>query len=357
MCSCVDAKATYSSVGELCRCLLETSNGSFELDYESPKSINSKAEWKKVIENAASNLTHSITLNIKNFDNNEYSLDNISDYNRSISARGNIRGSDARITYTFTYSPNYRILRAMEDKSLMSCLTNEELAALVRAYGIADDIITDDMTDYEKELAIHDYIIENYDYDVDVLADNSANVLRTHSITGLLLDGKGVCEAYANTFMLLCRIAGLDCELATGTLAGTKHEWNVVRLGGEYYNVDVTSDDPQSQKSAVYYDYFNLSDAELAKTHTKDEGCISCTGEKYNYYSYNNLVVTNSADLLMLLNDKLDRGLREIDFKTSGGYILKNADDIKAAAEGRGLYTVYVIGDYGKEGIFKAIFS
>ncbi len=353
-----EAAPAFETVGELWGELLNTAQGNLSTGYEKPGVITSPQQWKAAIADATRSLTGEITLNIAGFSEEEYDLDLIADYNISISAEGTVRGSDARISYSFVYSPNYRILRGFEDSSLMSVLSNEELAALTKAYEIVNEIITEDMTDYEKELAIHDYIVANYQYDVAAAVDSQANVVRTHSITGMLLDGKGVCEAYSNTFMLLCKMAGLNCELATGVLDGVKHQWNIVELGGEYYNVDLTSDDPVPDiKGRVRYTCFNLSDDEISKTHTLDEGNTRCTGIRYNYYNYNNLVVTNAEDLLILLNDKLDRGLREITFKTGGGYILQDASDISAAAKGRGLNSVTVTGEYGKEGVFYVTFN
>lgn len=353
-----EAAPAFETVGELCTELLNTANGSLSTSYEKPGIITSPTQWQVAVNEATRDLTGEITLTISGFNEEDYDLDKIADYNMSISASGRVQGNMAKITYSFTYSPNYRIIRAYEDSSLLPVLNNDELAALTKAYSIVRDIVTDDMTDYEKELAIHDYIVANYQYDVAAATNAEDNVVRTHSITGMLLEGKGVCEAYSNTFMLMCRMAGLNCELATGVLDGVKHQWNIIELGGEYYNVDLTSDDPVPDVSGrVRYTCFNLSDEELSKTHTIDEENIDCTGVRYNYYTYNNLVVTSRDELLILLNDKLDRGIREITFKTSGGYILYDASDVSAAAEGRGLNSVTVVGEYGKEGVFYVTYS
>ena len=358
LCSSVYASPAFKTVGELCSCLLNTANGNLKTGYEQPGTINSTNEWHAAIDAATANLTESITLNIKDFSESVYNINTIADYDISVSAEGVIKGDTAAITYTFSYSPNYRIVAAYNDKSLMPVLTGEELAALMKAQEIHDSIITPDMSYYERELTIHNYLAANYRYDIEAATNPNANNVRTHSITGLLLDGKGVCEAYSNAFMLLCRMSGIKCYLATGELDGVRHQWNIVELNGEYYNVDLTSDDPvPDEPGKIYYNYLNLSDAEISKTHRLDSSNIKCSGLRFNYYSYNNLVVSNREDLLILLNDKLNRGIREITFKTEGGYILYDAEDIKAAAEDRGLTSVSVVGDYGKEGIFTVTFK
>lgn len=353
------ASPALKTVGELGECLLNTANGNAQVRYEKPGTVKSPEEWQEILTTAAEDLTNSVTLNIADFKSEYYDIHTIANYNVSITAKGTVRLlTPSTVTYTFTYSPNYRIMRAFEDSTLLSVLTGDELAALTRAYEIKNEIIESSMTDYEKELAIHDYIVKNYEFDMDAAQDAKGSNVRAHSVTGMLLDGKGVCEAYANTFMLLCRMSGLDCDLATGTLDGVKHQWNTVKLGGEYYNIDLTSDDPvPNVKGRVYYNCFNLSDEEISKTHVPDNTNRKCSGIRYNYYNYNNLAVLNREDLLILLNDKLSRGLRTITFKTMGGYILENADDIAAAAEGRDLKNVYVTGEYGKEGIFTVTFN
>ncbi len=355
----VQANPAFKAFGELCTDFVNVANGNLKTSYELPATISTVEQWKAAITDATSSLAESVTLRFDNFNEDEYSISLITDYNRSIKAEGTTRtDGTAKITYSFTYSPNYRILRAYEDSNLLSVLTGDELAALTRAYAIKDKIITNDMTDYEKELAIHDYIIKNYSYNVAAVENEDDNTLRTHSITGMLLDGNGVCEAYSNTFMLLCRMSGLECHLATGTVDGMKHQWNIVKLNNEYYNVDLTSDDPVPDKAGrVYYTHFNLTDSEISKTHTIDKENIKCTGQRYNYYSYNNLNVSSDEDLRILLNDKLNRGQREITFKTVGGYILDNSQPLQQIAQERELYNISISGEYGKEGIFTVFFS
>ena len=49
---------------------------------------------------------------------------------------------------------------------------------------------------------------------------------RAHSVAGFVLDGKGICEAYANTFYIMGKMAGLDVGLITGTANNINHMWN-----------------------------------------------------------------------------------------------------------------------------------
>lgn len=61
-----------------------------------------------------------------------------------------------------------------------------------------------------------------------------------------------VCEAYARAFKVLCDRSNIPCVLADGmavTSTGSgAHMWNSVNLGGGWYGVDVTWNDPRGGK-------------------------------------------------------------------------------------------------------------
>ncbi len=101
-------------------------------------------------------------------------------------------------------------------------------------------------TRYAKLKSIHDQICKMTTY--------TLNEPMAHHPTGVLLNGKAVCEGYAETLKLLCDREGIPCLIVVGTGNGGAHEWNYVQMeDGKWYGVDATWDD---QTSAVYYDYF-----------------------------------------------------------------------------------------------------
>ena len=92
---------------------------------------------------------------------------------------------------------------------------------------------------------------------------------------------------------------GLFCTYVTGkTSEGGDHAWNIVRMDGQYYNVDVTWGDPVfvgdsqgSAYSAMNYNYLCVTDTELSRTHTSDVNVPlpACTDDSYNYYRLNGM--------------------------------------------------------------------
>lgn len=106
---------------------------------------------------------------------------------------------------------------------------------------------------YDKAKAAHDLVLGTVDY-----AGKGEQKLWHHTVTGGLLaryGHRGVCEAYAKLFDVICRANGIPCILVTGGLKlGTaNHMWNYIRMDdGNWYLVDVTNDD---QKKARH-DYF-----------------------------------------------------------------------------------------------------
>ena len=98
-------------------------------------------------------------------------------------------------------------------------------------------------TDYEKVVAIHDYILRHTKYDP---ADDGEDIKRT--AYGALVERRAVCQGYCVAFYRMLLEAGIDNRVIFGEGVGidgktASHTWNIVELYGEYYYVDITWDD------------------------------------------------------------------------------------------------------------------
>ena len=126
--------------------------------------------------------------------------------------------------------------------------------------------------EYEKEKYVHDKLLAKVTYDAK--ADNN------QSAYSALVSGKTVCAGYARAFQYLMQQLEIPCFYCGG-YSGENHAWNIVKLYGDYYNVDTTWGDTAPNT----YDYFNRSDAEFSDTHVRKSMSIylpACNGTLYS---------------------------------------------------------------------------
>lgn len=124
-------------------------------------------------------------------------------------------------------------------------------------------------TDYQKIRTVYDYITENITYDNANL--NDGTYLLKFSPYAALVNKTAVCQGYAGLLYRLALEMGVSCRMVTGTGSGGAHAWNIVKLDGSYYNVDVTWDAGQTD-----YTWFLLTDSNFSD-HTRDSNCASAS--------------------------------------------------------------------------------
>lgn len=147
-----------------------------------------------------------------------------------------------------------------------SGLSAKNLAVLTACSQTIDQIITDGMTDYEKELAVHDWITAwgQYDPEVHSHAPDAAPDPDNSNPYGLLVHQVAICRGYASTFQLFMDLLGVECITVAGASGDSEHAWNMVRLEDEWYCVDVTWDDPSGGSPG--HRYFNVTSQFLRDT-------------------------------------------------------------------------------------------
>ena len=168
-------------------------------------------------------------------------------------------------------------------KIYMYCYADREETALAKQkYDSAADKliagITSEMPEFERELILHDRLADHIAYE-----DGD----RVHDAYGALINGKAVCEGYTKAFQYLLQKVGIQSFMATGKGNGDLHAWNIVRIDGKYYNVDLTWDDV---KSDIIYTYFNITDEEIKSlSHILDKESEDfapvCTSTDANYFA------------------------------------------------------------------------
>lgn len=179
-------------------------------------------------------------------------------------------------------------------------------------------------TDYDVELYINDYIVDNCEYDKDgaAAADNGETLGNEHNAYGALIDQKAVCDGYSAAFQLLCNRLGIECVSVQGTSKDEPHMWNCVNINNEWYHTDVTWNDSNEYVHSERYFYLNLTTEQIKSDHTInlsysqitddnfDENTIynifvpSCTSRAYNYFNASCPKLTNlngSDEIINLL--------------------------------------------------------
>lgn len=151
-----------------------------------------------------------------------------------------------------------------------SGLSDKDREILERCREVLGEVLTEGMSAYEIELAVHDWLVEWGSYDRTVY-DNPNHSGRTgyRDPWGMLVGGYGNCLGYSSTFQLLMDLSGVECITVVGAAFGSRedHAWNMVKLDGEWYCVDVTWDDPTgAARNGRHHRYFNVTSADLRET-------------------------------------------------------------------------------------------
>ena len=200
--------------------------------------------------------------------------------------------------YTFTMMAtgtyNFRF-HVMDTKTGVTYLrTNTYIQVSSLNYPSVNSIVQNAVTrcnsetngsDYSKALWLHDWLLEQLDYD---------NSLKWSSAESALTRSSGTCQAYERAYAKLLSAAGIENAETRDTYDG--HTWNAMKLDGKWYQVDCTWDD----SSENYYNfnrthlYFALSDELMAIAHQGHNNIYTVEGYatpsnslEHNYFVQN----------------------------------------------------------------------
>ncbi|MBQ3055407.1 MAG: hypothetical protein IJC88_04810 [Oscillospiraceae bacterium] len=175
------------------------------------------------------------------------------------------------------------------------------------------DGITPEMSAYDVAVMLYRRILKMVDYDTIALNKerehggpdhNKIDMLR--AICGVFTDGKAVCEGYARALQYLLQKCGVECAEAAGMVhkgngeEGSPHAWNIVKIDGDYYYLDVTWDDDSNTVQSVKqprnqgYAYFCITTEELSRSRDTSLCPVAmpvCDAVRANYFVHNGLVL------------------------------------------------------------------
>ena len=168
----------------------------------------------------------------------------------------------ARLSYVGEYldaEGNVNLVTLRRDYSKMSRVIDNIMLA-----------VDEDMSDIEKVLYVHDWLVEQVDYAYEEYLAGAIQQAQ-YCARGPLLEHKAVCSGYAAAFSLLAKRMGVNVrQVSSGPM---NHGWNMVELDGVWYHVDATWDDPVYSdyggdywnEGVVSHTYFLKSDDEFLK--------------------------------------------------------------------------------------------
>jgi len=211
---------------------------------------------------------------------------------RSVNMSYKAYGTDITITLKFTYYEAAEEINYVDQK----------------VQTILSQIIKPGMNEHEKVKAVHDYLVLNLAYDTR---------LSNNSPYSALTEGTTACNGYAMLAYKMLKELGIEVRLISGVASSQafitqNHAWNMVKLDGNWYHLDVTWDDPvPDEPGRILYDYYLLTDKEISKNHNWKTGGINGEEKPYPtsttpYYTLlqTKLTTTREADrYLNLIND------------------------------------------------------
>ena len=120
----------------------------------------------------------------------------------------------------------------------------QEQALSAKIEELRESIIGDAVNEYQKIKAIHDYIVQNVEVDLE----NAENVedLSVHSAYAALMNGKATAQAYPMLFHRMAKQYGIGSRIIIGTVQGEVFMWNIVRCNDVWYNVNIIANDMDS---------------------------------------------------------------------------------------------------------------
>lgn len=162
------------------------------------------------------------------------------------------QGSNELINITITYGrESSEVPQAQFDNTMNTVLAN------AKSLG----------SDYEQLKYCHDWLVNK-----SVYYQSNVDTEYIREADGPVVYGTAVCEGYAKAFMYLAQSMGYECVCVAGKGKNESHMWNMVKLGGQWYHVDVTWDDPvmSDGSNRLNHNYFLVSDSQIQVDHTID---------------------------------------------------------------------------------------
>ena len=226
-------------------------------------------------------------------DPNQWAFESVADPSRGewINYTSECASSDYTFTMTATGTYNFRFYVMDMTAGVPYLRVNFNISVSDDKYPSVDSIVRSavaecnsktDGSEYEKALWLHDWLLDQLEYD---------KTLKWSSAESALTRGLGTCQSYESAYAKLLTAAGIENSETRDTYDG--HTWNAMKLDGQWYQTDCTWDD--SSDNWYSFDqrhlYFGLTDELMAiahpghsKIYTTDTYATRSTNLADNYF-------------------------------------------------------------------------
>ena len=137
-------------------------------------------------------------------------------------------GSSRVVEVKFTYQNSRETLRRLKSQVLP-------------LYASSMHSVTQNAEDKVKFTQLYSYLMDRGFGEYTIETSNTPAY-------SLLWHGAGDSKAFATLYAAVCRLAQLECQVIIGTHQGEPWYWNLVKIDGSYYHLDLL----QSHESGVF---------------------------------------------------------------------------------------------------------
>lgn len=209
------------------------------------------------------------------------------------------RENDVTIMGEYTIESTEKISDAYK-KGSDAGLDDKDKETLKLASDVLKEIITEDMSDYDKEKAVYDWLVKNIGQDKGLLTVIPSSGKDSDNPYGVLKYHDAVCVGYATTFRLFMQMMDIECMVVHNT--EMYHSWDLVKLDGKWYHTDVYSDADTGN-----YANFNMNDDIASIGHDWNMDFFpAADGTKYCYAFMNKEEAEDIFDIPAAVKAQLD---------------------------------------------------
>lgn len=126
-------------------------------------------------------------------------------------------GDTRLLELTFTYENSIDAQRQMR-------------AQVKAVFDSASLYVSGDGSDSQKYAQLYSFLMDRFPYKLETSITPAYSLLR---------HGVGDRRAFATVYAAMCRDAGLECQIVTGTRNTEPWTWNIICEDGEYYHLDL----------------------------------------------------------------------------------------------------------------------